>query len=119
MKKIILKPFQKTAQWMVLFWNIFAAFLHYEIFHFPLFTAIFSQVFAFLVEYAVAAYYQKLILNYDTRIVCYTKKNNTPRVISYLLRYGSFLFIYWAIFLSTYLGRLWILSLKPVGLALA
>jgi hypothetical protein len=117
MRKItsfVFNPFRKTAQWIVLIWNIFSGCFYYELFHFPLISAFIFQVIAFAIEYAVSAYYQKQFLYYDNRIVLYSKKKNIPWLLSYLMRYISFLVIYWGIFMSTFFVRLWLISLPSV-----
>jgi len=114
-KLIFLKPFKRTTQWMVLFWNILAGVVHYQIFHFPFFTMIFFQGVALVIEYAISAYYQKVFLRYDKEIVCYCARKHISKFLSYCMRYCSFLIIYWGMFLSTYLLRLWVISLPVVA----
>jgi hypothetical protein len=114
-RSFVFKPFRKTTQWIVFFWNLVSGFINCEVFHFPFVSAVFFQVVAFLIEYAVSAFYQRLVLRYDKRIVCYSRIKHIPKAISYLMRYASFLILYWCIFLSTFMARLWVISLPTVA----
>lgn len=112
------RPFTMTTQWLTLFWNIGMGFFHIYVFHFPFITALLSQVIAFGVEYSLSAPYQRLAFKYDNKIILYAKTVRMSKIFCYLLRYASFLVVYWMIFLSSYIARMWILSRPPIAAGL-